>query len=174
MFGTAHAADKSTVQGIDRKFAENAARAGLAEVEAAKLAQQKASDKDVKEFARQMEADHTRANDELRQLADSKGLALPAEPDGKHKRAIEKLGKEDAAKFDREYMKDQTADHRVVLMDFDRESKAGRDPDLKKWASDKLPLLHHHLDMADTVLRTVAVDEKSHDGAPPKKDTIQK
>ncbi len=63
----------------------NAASGGLYEVEAGKLATQKASSEDVKKFGQRMADDHSKANDELMQLADMKGVTPPKQMDKKHK-----------------------------------------------------------------------------------------
>jgi putative membrane protein len=145
-FGAAYAA----VPTDDQKFMEDAARAGLAEVDAAKLAKEKGESQAVKDFARHMEEDHTKANDELKKLAGSKGVALPTDVDAKHKRMATELKKHTSAQFDREYMGQQVSDHKSVVHEFERESKNGRDADVKKWAADKLPTLHQHLEMAQS------------------------
>ena len=63
----------------DQKFVEEAAHGGMAEVEAGKLAQKQASQASVKAFAEHMVTDHTRANDQLKQIAMTKGMTLPTE-----------------------------------------------------------------------------------------------
>ena len=148
-FGVAHAADKAaSVSTDDQKFMENAARAGMAEVDAAKLARQKGESQAVKDFARHMEKDHTAANEELKKLAGAKGVSLPTDVDGKHRRMMDELRRHTTAQFDREYMGQQVNDHKAVVHEFERESKNGKDPDVKKWAADKLPALRKHLEMA--------------------------
>jgi len=62
----------------DNAFVAKAAQGGMAEVELGNLATQKASDQKVKDFGQRMVDDHTKANDELKALATSKGTALPA------------------------------------------------------------------------------------------------
>src|SRR5690348_15601382 len=61
----------------DQEFAAQAAIGGLAEVEAANLALQRGSGAEVKQFARRMLDDHTKANRELMSLAASKQIGLP-------------------------------------------------------------------------------------------------
>src|SRR5437773_1422086 len=61
----------------DRKFVEKAATGGMMEVQLGQLAQEKASNEQVKEFAARMAQDHAKANDELKQLATSKGANVP-------------------------------------------------------------------------------------------------
>src|SRR5512138_630536 len=70
----------------DRKFIEEAAVGGLAEVELGRLAQQKSQTTQVKEFASRMVRDHGKANDELKEIAESKGVQMPAAPDKSHQK----------------------------------------------------------------------------------------
>ena len=171
-FANADAADgkaSSSVSSDDRKFMETAARAGMAEVDAAKLAKTKGESQAVKDFARQMEEDHTRANEELKKLAAAKGVSLPNDVDAKHRRMMDELNKHTAAQFDREYMKQQVGDHRRVVADFDRESKHGKDADVKKWAADKLPTLRKHREMAESTEKGIA-KENAPAARQPKKD----
>jgi putative membrane protein len=59
----------SKLNSDDSDFLKKAAKGGMAEVELGKLALQKASSPDVKEFADLMIRDHTKANRELTALA---------------------------------------------------------------------------------------------------------
>src|SRR5437764_14545668 len=56
----------------DAQFAEKASGAGLAEVNLARLAVERASRPEIKEFAQRMLADHTKANAQLIQVANTK------------------------------------------------------------------------------------------------------
>jgi len=60
------------------KFAVSAADAGLMEVQLATLALSKATSGKVKEFAQMMLDDHTKANEELKALAQKKNITLPS------------------------------------------------------------------------------------------------
>jgi putative membrane protein len=65
----------------DRGFVMEAAHDGMMEVELGRIAAQKASSDDVKSFAQRMVDDHSKANDELLQLASQKGITLPRAED---------------------------------------------------------------------------------------------
>jgi putative membrane protein len=72
--GARAASNISTGQG---HFLKKTAEHGMAEVELAKLARDKAMRDEVKQFADRMVADHTKANDEVTALAASNGVKLP-------------------------------------------------------------------------------------------------
>jgi putative membrane protein len=133
----------------DKKFMEKAAMGGMYEVEAGKVAAQKASSEEVKKFGQRMVDDHTKANDELTQLADKKGVKVPKDLDKKFKAKVEKLSKLSGADFDREYMNMMVKDHKEDIAEFSKEAKNGKDPDVKALASKTLPTLQEHLKMAE-------------------------
>ena len=140
----------TTLPAGDKAFVEKAAIGGLAEVEFGKLAQQKGSNDQVKQFGSHMVADHSKANDELKQVASSKGVTLPSDLDAKHKNKMAKLQKLSGAQFDRAYMDDMVADHKEDVADFKKEASSGKDSDIKAFAAKTLPTLEDHLKMAQS------------------------
>ena len=133
----------------DKKFAMTAAAGGLAEVATARMALERSSSDDVKQYAQRMIDDHTRANTELMQLASSKGLTLPTGPDAKHQAMMQKMMKLSGTDFDREYIKTAgVKDHEKMAKLFMDEQTKGRDADLKAFAASTLPAVQMHLTMA--------------------------
>jgi putative membrane protein len=142
----AFAADKPA--GPDRQFVMEAARGGMAEVKLGELATKKAASDDVKQFGQHMVQDHSKANAELKQLADKKGWTLPADVGPKHKAVMDRLSGLSGSAFDRAYMTEMVRDHEKTVALFERETKNGKDEDLRSWAEKTLPTLRHHLTMA--------------------------
>ncbi len=68
---------QSNLDSSDRRFVMEASEAGMSEVRQGQMAVQRASSEKVKQFAQQMVDDHTKANQELMQLASTKGITLP-------------------------------------------------------------------------------------------------
>jgi putative membrane protein len=135
----------------DNSFAQKAAGAGLSEVAEANIAVDKTGNADVKEFAQKMITDHTKANDELAKIAQDKGMTLPTEPSKRDRAQAGKLQKLSGAAFDKRYIADQLAAHKQAVALFARESKRGKDADLKQFASQTLPILQHHLEMVQSL-----------------------
>jgi putative membrane protein len=98
-----------------------------------------------------MATDHGKANEELMQLAKSKNLSLSTELDSKHRQLRDKLAKLSGNAFDRAYMSEMVNDHKHDVAEFKKQAERGKDPDLKSWASQKLPTLQEHLRMAQDV-----------------------
>ena len=135
----------------DRKFVEEAAAGGMAEVAMGNVAQQKAGNDAVKQFGSRMVTDHTKANDELKSIASNKGIELPSSPTKGQQRDIEKMGKKSGADFDKDYMKHMVSDHKKDVKEFQKEAKSGKDPELQAFAQKTLPILQEHLQQAQTV-----------------------
>ena len=137
------------------EFVKHAAQGGMAEVSIGKLAADKASDPDVKQFAQRMVDDHSTANAELTGLASSKGIQLPANPDPKNQALMDRLAKLSGPEFDRAYMQAMVTDHDHDVSEFRTYSQHGTDPDVKAWAARTLPTLEEHQQMAKTTVAKV-------------------
>jgi len=84
----------------DRTFVKKAAQGRMAEVEMGKLASERASDPDVKKFGQRMVDDHTKANDQLKQVASSKNITLPESLNAKDEATMKKLSALSGAAFE--------------------------------------------------------------------------
>lgn len=152
---------KDNVAHADAAFMKKAAEAGLAEVEASKLAASKASNTQVKSFAQQMVDDHSKANDELKALAASKGVTLPTEPSMAQKAKLKLLQGADGANFDKRYAESfGLKAHEDTVSLFQKESQKAKDPEVKAWAEKTLPTLQHHLEMAKDMDKSVKTASK--------------
>jgi putative membrane protein len=135
----------------DKMFVKKAAQGGMAEVELGKLAADKGSTDDVKKFGQRMVDDHSKANDQLKQIASSKGITVPDDMNAKDKATKARLEMLSGAQFDRAYMNDMVKDHVEDISEFNKEAKMGKDPDVKGFASQTLPTLQDHLKNARSV-----------------------
>ncbi|HYC37936.1 MAG TPA: DUF4142 domain-containing protein [Usitatibacter sp.] len=147
----------------DRNFVTKAAQHGKAEVDLGKMAQDKASNPQVKEFARRMVEDHGKANQELMTIASAKGIQVPTETDKDHQKLANKLQKLQGAEFDREYMQHMVKDHKKDVSEFQKASKNAKDAEVKAFAAKNLPTLQEHLKMAQST--ESAVKTASRGGA---------
>jgi len=135
----------------DTTFLKKAAQGGMAEVELGQLAVQKASSEDVKKFGQRMVDDHSKANDQLKQVAAQQHVNLPQEPNAKDKATKARLEKLSGDQFDKAYMNDMVKDHKKDVAEFTRESKMAKDPAVKSFAEQTLPTLKEHLKEAERI-----------------------
>jgi putative membrane protein len=149
--GKAAPADKSKMPSGDKKFVMEALKGGMAEVEFGKLASEKASNDAVKQFGKRMVDDHGKAGDELKKLAQDKGITPPSELDGKHRKLHDRLAKMSGAEFDRAYVNEMVKDHKKDVKEFQREADKAKDPDVKSFAAKTLPTLQDHLKQIESL-----------------------
>ena len=146
-----HEQPHGTLTATDRSFAHEAAIGGMAEVELGKLASDKATSADVKQFGQRMVDDHSKANDDLKEWAQKANVTLPTQLDAKHKATRDRLAKLSGAAFDRAYMHDMVQDHEKDVAAFRKASRSAHDADLKAFAAKTLPTLEEHLQQAKKV-----------------------
>ena len=142
---------KSQLNMADRKFVKDAAQGGMAEVELGQLAVEKASSDDVKKFGQRMVEDHSKANDNLKQLATRKGVHVAQQLSAKDKATKARLSKLSGDQFDKAYMSNMVRDHKKDVSEFKRETESAKDPDVKNFATSVLPTLEDHLKQAQSL-----------------------
>ncbi|SIQ63644.1 MULTISPECIES: DUF4142 domain-containing protein [Pontibacter] len=135
------------------EFVTKAASSSMMEVEAGKLAQERATNPQVKEFAAMMVKDHSAANDELRTLATSKNITLPDSMSNEHMDQMRDLRDKQGAEFDRNYMDKMVSAHDSDISMFEdvAEDENYADADVKAFASKTLPKLRQHRDRAQQI-----------------------
>lgn len=132
--------------GSDAKsFMTTAAEDGMFEVQAGKLASTKAQDAAVKQFGQEMVSDHTRAANDLKQLAQSENVTLPTDVSAAQKQKLDKLQGLSGAEFDREYMTMMVDAHQKAVSLFQNQANTGDDAEVKAFAAKTLPTLQEHL-----------------------------
>jgi len=138
----------SAVSQADKDFVAEAAQGGLSEVKLGQLAQSKAQSESVKSFANKMITDHTKANDELKVVAQKKGLTVPTDVSSEQQKTYDDLAKLSGAEFDKAYMDTMVKDHDEDVAVFQKQAKSGKDKDIKNFAHKVLPTLENHKKMA--------------------------
>ena len=87
-----------------REFVQRAVENNMAEIELSKLAQQRATNPQVRQFAQTMVEEHTKALEELRQVAQRDNLQVNDQLNEEHRELRDRLQGLKGAEFDREYM----------------------------------------------------------------------
>lgn len=146
---------KQRLDSEDEDFLERAAESGHTEIAGSKLAQQKARSADVKAFAEQMIADHTKVAQELAALAKSKGYTPPTEPSLIDKAKLKTLEMRDEG-FDKAYADEIGVQaHQDAVDLFKQAAEQAKDADVKAFAVKTLPALEQHLTMAKALQQKV-------------------
>jgi len=137
---------RKMMKSADTAFAVKAAQGGLAEVKLGQLAAEKGSSPDIKAFGQQMVDDHGKANEQLKSVAESEGMTLPTDVNGKQQAMYDRLSKLSGAEFDSAYAKDMIMDHEEDVKEFKKEAQSGKDEKIKSFASQTLPVIEGHLE----------------------------
>lgn len=130
----------------DTAFAMKAAQGGMAEVQLGKLAAEKAGSPEVKAFGQQMVDDHSKANDQLKEVAEKENMTLPMTMNAKDQALYNKLQTMSGSDFDKTYVKAMVKDHETDIKEFKKEADHGKNEQIKNFASTTLPVLQGHLD----------------------------
>jgi putative membrane protein len=141
----------SKMSAADSKFIKEAAVGGMEEVSLGQLAAQKATDPDVKNFGQKMVDDHSKANDQLKQVASQKGITVPSALPASKQKEVDHLSKLSGAAFDKKYVSMMVQDHKKDVAEFKKQSAKAKDSDLKSFASTTLPTLQDHLKMIEDI-----------------------
>jgi putative membrane protein len=141
----------------DSAFYTNAAEGGIAEVQLGKLAQEKSSNQNVKDFGAMMVSDHTAADDKLQTIAASKNIKLPTSPSVSQMATKAKLEVLSGEAFDKSYIKGMIKDHQDTIAMFKKEAASGQDPDAKAFAIATLPTLEKHLKKIESIAAAAGI-----------------
>lgn len=140
----------------DAGFVTNAAIGGMYEVEAGRIAAERAMNANVKALGQRMVTDHTKANEELKPIATTLNLAVPATLDQRRQGMIDNLRGATDQDFDRVYLQQQEAAHNETNALLSTYSSSGGTAALKAWAEKTLPVIHAHQQVIDGLDETDA------------------
>jgi putative membrane protein len=145
-----------TAENIDRDFIEEQLADGQHEVELGRLAQQRASNAQVKEFAQLMVRDHTQAGSDLKQIASKHNVALSTDEEADdHNDLRDRLAKLNGAEFDREYINAMVDDHEKAVNAVEGKADDDGHAEVKAWAAKTLPTLRQHLERAKEIQQSL-------------------
>ncbi|MDX5437294.1 MAG: DUF4142 domain-containing protein [Pontibacter sp.] len=132
-------------------FMTKAASGGMMEVELGRMAQEKGQSQEVKDFGQMMVNDHSKVNDQLKQLAQQKNIMLPDSMGEKHMEQVNELREKTGAEFDKAYMELMVEDHQEDVDMFRNAANNMQDAEVKNFASTTVTTLQQHLDRAKQI-----------------------
>jgi putative membrane protein len=150
-----------TTQGdisADMGFVREAASGNLMEIQLGQLAQSKASNPAVKQFAQRMVADHNNLENQLTSVASTGGQSFTPTMDSRHQNQINKLQGLSGAEFDRNYMSLMIRAHQRDVNNFQTQSQSANSAQVRTLATNSLPVLQQHLSLAQQVGAQVGAD----------------
>jgi putative membrane protein len=139
-------------------FVDKATAGGMFEVDSSKIAEDKAQDQSVKDFAQKMIDDHGVANAKLETIASEQKLGVPKELDTKHKSDLDAL-QNTKDPVDGPYVEMQRDAHSEAVKLFESYAKDGDNTQLKTFAQETVPTLKMHQEMIEKIASTM--DDKA-------------
>jgi putative membrane protein len=152
---TTTAATGIAVDEKDAKFATDVANAGMAEVALGKIAAEKATNPQIKDFANMMVTDHGKANEELMAIAKKKNITLPAAPDQEHQKKAADLSAKSGKEFDKDYVDAMVDGHKKAASLLEDGSKNCKDTELMAFATKTLPVVKAHLAKIEAIQKSM-------------------
>ncbi len=141
----------------DESFFKKAAEAGMAEVEAGHMAQEKGSSQAVKDFGAMMVKDHTAANNKLKKIAAAQNVKLPDSAGMMNKAKEKKADLKSGDSFDKDYIKGQIKAHEDTIELLQKEIDSGQDPQAQAFAKETLPKVKAHLEKINQIAASEGV-----------------
>jgi putative membrane protein len=114
-----------------------------------------------------MVQDHAKANDRLSSLAKAANIPLPGDLDPDHRTMRADLEKLSGAPFDWAYIQGQVQDHQKTAHLLEWEIGSGQDAELQKFASETLPVVFQHLQLAQSIAAQLAGGSAQAAAQPP-------
>lgn len=139
-------AQSSTKPMTDQQFVNFAGQTDMVEANLGQLAQTAASTQAVKDYGQMLIQDHTRDYRQLTNAAGTTNLQVPYSIDAEHnQKLIDPLEKLKGAAFDRRYIQEMITGHTKAIEVYKTEAADAKDPQIRSYAEQALPVLEKHL-----------------------------
>lgn len=136
-------------------FLVRTANNGMAEVEMASMAMNKANTAGVKDFATMLHTDHAGVNTQVKNLAAQKNVVLPSAISEEKQKDINDLQVKSGNDFDKDFLDKMIAGHEKSIESFEKIAGESTDADVKAFATNTLPALRKHLEAAKTLKKAL-------------------
>jgi putative membrane protein len=158
VFASFASAGESTNPPKETLFLMKAAQSQQGEIELGTMAVERAANDQVKQFGQRMIDEHTKANQQVKQLAKQEGVELPQGMTAIQKEKAQKFSKLSGKEFDKAYIDYMTKDHRHDVTEFEHSAREIQDTDVRQWAQQTLPKLKNHLEAAQTIASNIGAE----------------
>lgn len=132
----------------DKKFLATAAQSDQNEIKLSELAEDKASNPAVKNFAKKMVTEHKKMSAGMMPFAEQAGVTPPLGLDADHQKEYDKLKGLSGNDFDKEYIDQMVTDHAKALDAFTTEAKDTKDAKLRAAVLKGKTMVAAHKNMA--------------------------
>ncbi|MDB5899659.1 MAG: hypothetical protein JWP41_3261 [Ramlibacter sp.] len=155
--GAGAAPQSARLSAADAAFVATAASNDMYEIQVSRLALERGSSAQVKNYAQMLVNHHTASSDQLMTIVRAKGMTPPAALPADKQARIAELSRLQGAEFDRQYIRvSGVQDHQTAITIFEQASRTLADADLRGFATNTLPVLRQHLQGAQNIAGTLA------------------
>ncbi len=151
---SATATTEKPMSAAQQQFIQKAAQGNEKEVDLAKMAQDKAQDSQLKDYAKQLEQDHSDALDDLKRIANKANITIDTTPAAEKASNSDRLNAATGRNFDRAYINMMIDDHQKDIAEFEREQENATG-DLKEFIDKTLPVMREHLQKAEDLQKNL-------------------
>jgi putative membrane protein len=128
----------------DAKFIIKAAEINLAEINIGRLATQRASRQDIRQFAQKLVQDHSMNLNQLNQMANRNNWKNGERMDQEHQQLFQKLAGMQGPAFDKEFLQTTVDGHKKVAEIFKHASEHCKNAEIKQYATQSLAVIRQH------------------------------
>ena len=128
----------------DADFVYEVVQSNYGEIKLAELADQKSRNAEVKKIAQMLLTDHTASLNDLKTVAQAKGISVPVEEADGSKRKLENIAEETDDEFERMWCKEMLDLHESSIKKFEDHLDKTEDQELKAFINKNLPALKAH------------------------------
>ena len=154
LFGLMSLAAQEKLSSADKKFIDEAANIDMLEAHAGQMAENQASNSDVRSFGQTLAQDHSKAYGQLLELGERIHQQVPRGIDVRRDAAVSQLQHAKGPQFDRQFAMNEVRDHQKALVEFKREAEHGENAAVKNYANQQIPVLEEHLRKAQDLARS--------------------
>jgi putative membrane protein len=143
----------------DAHFIRKAAEGNNGEIQMAQMVAERTQDAQLRSYCDRLIRDHSQANQQLRQIADAKGVEFPAGANSSAEHEMHKLEKKSGHDLDRAAADHWVKDHKKDIKEYETEANHAKDPQVKQYAISTLPTLREHLNLAESLASSSTIRE---------------
>lgn len=163
-FASVASAAETPATHADKEFIKKAAEHCQAELDFGKLGEAKATDPALKRLSAEIVKDHTKANNELMALAQSKGVAIAPESEATHQKMLKAFSEKSGAAFDTDLREHLVKDHEKAIRMLQNAERESKDAEIRAFAAKQLPTMEQHLAMAQGLTGTRTTERTTRPG----------
>jgi putative membrane protein len=130
------------------QFVSEAVTRGLAEAEIGKIARERGSSTDVRQFGERMVQYHGENNERMLRILRDQQIEAPSEMTEAQRTQVTRLGRLEGTELDRQYIQQVIENHQSSTELYRRASESDINPELRQFATETLPDIEDHFERA--------------------------